>query len=134
MSKYAEINTGIVVNIIECDASFAAERGFVAVPEVPEIDLEMPNTENRPVNVNIGDSYIDGNFVPQDYSAQEWANMRQLRDNLLKETDIFLIPDRFAELTEEQQAALVEYRQKLRDIPQNYSNVYRVQFPEDWKK
>lgn len=53
----------------------------------------------------------------QDYS---WDDVRQERDEMLRQSDLWMLTDRYAQLTEEQQTELVEYRQTLRDLPSTY--------------
>jgi hypothetical protein len=53
----------------------------------------------------------------QDYS---WDSVRQERDDMLKQTDMWLLVDRYNTLTTEQQTELTTYRQELRDLPSIY--------------
>lgn len=46
----------------------------------------------------------------------EWVRNR--RDRLLEETDRAVMPDRWARMTPEQQTLWSDYRQQLRDLPQ----------------
>ncbi len=50
--------------------------------------------------------------------------MRQERDRLLKETDHWAFQDT-PDMTQEQ----IDYRQALRDIPSNYTNILDVVWP-----
>lgn len=56
-----------------------------------------------------------------------WSNIRQKRDRLMAETDWTQTID--SPLTEENKAEFVEYRKKLRDIPQAFSSAEDVSFP-----
>lgn len=51
-----------------------------------------------------------------------------VRNKLLQESDWTQLPD--AVLTEAERTAWQEYRQKLRDIPQDFSDPNLVTFPE----
>jgi len=55
--------------------------------------------------------------------AEKWLAIKRVRNELLTACDWTQLPD--AVLTVEEKEAWVIYRQKLRDIPQNY------QLPED---
>ena len=45
-----------------------------------------------------------------------WGDLLQERLVFLIESDLWMLADRYAQLSEEQQTELVEYRQALRDI------------------
>jgi hypothetical protein len=59
-----------------------------------------------------------GNYVPppEPTTEQLWNRVRDRRDALLTQSDILVLPDRWATYTEERQTALSAYRQALRDI------------------
>jgi len=66
-----------------------------------------------------------------------WEEVRKERDNLLTQTDLWYLPDRWDDLTNEQQESINNYRESLRQLPQNYSdspNDAADNFPnrEDW--
>ena len=46
----------------------------------------------------------------------EWGDLLQERMMYLVKSDLWMLADRYAQLTEERQTELVEYRQALRDI------------------
>ena len=74
------------------------------------------------------------NGVLQDANdAWSWDEVRQIRDTLLQLTDEYMITDRFATFTEEQQQELIEYRQTLRDLPENFPDLTTIEFPYDLK-
>jgi septation ring formation regulator EzrA len=66
--------------------------------------------------------------VEQEKINQEWIRIRNKRDNLLKETDYLIMPDYL--ITDEDRILVENYRNELRNIPQNYSNPFEVVFPE----
>jgi len=55
------------------------------------------------------------NYVPPT-AEQLWIRIRDRRNLLLTQSDILVLPDRWATYTEERQTALSTYRQALRDI------------------
>lgn len=61
-------------------------------------------------------------------NEQKWKEVRNKRDKLLKETDWCILPD--APLTEQQKQQIQVYRENLRNVPQDYTNPFEVQFPE----
>jgi hypothetical protein len=61
--------------------------------------------------------------------AQEWALVRLKRDALLAESDKQVVIDKWMLLSEETKALYVDYRKKLRDIPQDFATPSEVVFP-----
>ena len=59
-----------------------------------------------------------GDYVPPPAltTKQLWNRVRDRRDALLTQSDVLVLPDRWATYTEERQTALSAYRQALRDI------------------
>jgi hypothetical protein len=102
--RYAVIENNKVANIVIATPEVAAKRGWVECPE----------------GVSIGWSF-DGAGVPIEPAPdlEEIARIARVqRDNLLTESDVMVLPDRWAAMTTEQQSAWAAYRQALRDIPQ----------------
>lgn len=113
--RYAIIENGKVANIVVADAEYAQKQGWVECPD----------------GVDIGWSF-DGDSVippPRDIEA-EWKIIREQRDLLLVESDAYVLPDRWAAMSEEQQQAWTNYRQALRDIPQTFQDPADVIWPE----
>ena len=50
----------------------------------------------------------------------DWYRVRTERDHLLKETDLWMILDRYNTLSDSQKTELTTYRQALRDLPSDY--------------
>ena len=63
---------------------------------------------------------------------RSWEDLRLLRNHYLTETDSWLLPDRYALLTTEQQNHITPWRQSLRDLPTPYDNANKTwaNFPE----
>ena len=55
-----------------------------------------------------------------------WEKLRELRDELLKATDHLLMPDYPVKAS----AAMKDYRQALRDLPQKFEKVGDIILPE----
>jgi len=102
--RYAIIDNGIVVNIAIATPEFAQEQGWIECAEGVDIGWSFDGT---------------GNAVEPPIDLVLLANnARAKRDKLLAESDVMVLPDRWAAMTTEQQAAWATYRQALRDIPQ----------------
>jgi len=66
---------------------------------------------------------VDPEFTPADTTANAWIELRDERNNLLKETDFFMTYDFYTNnLTSQEQTDIEEYRQALRDLPVNTSD------------
>jgi hypothetical protein len=63
--------------------------------------------------MNIREINTDGVVT---YTDIEWEDVLMLRASLLIVSDLWMLADRYAQLTEEQQTELTNYRQGLRDI------------------
>ena len=59
-----------------------------------------------------------------------WMEIRQMRDMYLMDTDVWMLADRYASLTEAQQTALTAYRQALRDLPDDGADPGDAEFPD----
>jgi hypothetical protein len=63
----------------------------------------------------------DGVLVEVVQFDVEWEQVREERDMFLKQSDGWMLPDRYEQLSSAQKTELTNYRQVLRDIPQNHS-------------
>lgn len=55
----------------------------------------------------------------QELQMQFLPSLREARDNLLKETDVLVFPDRWITYSEDKKTKISDYRQALRDLPSN---------------
>jgi hypothetical protein len=55
---------------------------------------------------------------------------RRERDELLRASDLLVLPDRWATMTQDQQQALTDYRQALRDVPQQAAWPDTIEWPQ----
>ena len=63
---------------------------------------------------------INGNEILVEEENYTWIEVRRDRMAFLSWSDEFMIPDRFALFSEEQQTELLEYRRLLRNLPETY--------------
>lgn len=69
-------------------------------------------------------------FVPYVKPVEQIeAEARQQRNQLLMESDSFVLPDRWAALTSAQQENWAQYRQALRDVPEQSGFPTDIQWP-----
>ena len=113
MNKYAYIEQNTVVNVVVADEEFAKEQNLILC------------SDGGP-----GWSYNGSTFSPppRDVLA-EWASVRTIRDEYLIASDFNVLPDRWAAMSAEVQAAWSKYRQDLRDIPTTFVDPSIVNFP-----
>jgi hypothetical protein len=62
--------------------------------------------------------------------ALEMITLRKRRDDLLSESDIYVLPDRWNSYTEEKKTEWSFYRQALRDLPETVEDVFNPVWPE----
>lgn len=72
-------------------------------------------------------------FTEEEKKERAAESIRNERNTLLAETDKFMLTDMYENLTPREQKELKDYRQYLRDIPQNpdFPNVEVLTF-DDW--
>jgi hypothetical protein len=58
----------------------------------------------------------------EERTAELFIEVRSKRDRLLKESDVFVLSDRWDSYSDEKKLKLSLYRQKLRDIPQEFAD------------
>jgi hypothetical protein len=113
--RYAIIESGKVVNIAVATPEYAEQQGWVELPQ----------------GVGIGWTFDGENAIPPPRDIEgEWDVVREKRNQLLTESDVMVMPDRWNAMTSEEQTAWAVYRQELRDIPQTYDDPADVVFPD----
>ena len=118
--RYAIIKDGVIANIASADSEFATQQGWI----------ECPAYFSNGDVIEIGDLYQNGVFskAPRNLDA-EWFVIRENRNYLLLVSDVNVLPDRWAAMTQEQQTAWSTYRQALRDITTAFSDPADVVWP-----
>jgi hypothetical protein len=58
----------------------------------------------------------------EERTAELFIEVRSKRDRLLKESDVFVLSDRWDSYSDEKKLKFSLYRQKLRDIPQEFAD------------
>lgn len=151
MKKYCYIEDNKVVLINqELPSEWATVSNFNSLPDdilktygwLPLV-IEMDNKE-----VFVRSEYIiEDNIVREiietrDKTEEEikederkelelsWYQVRSQRDELLRNSDILVLVDRWESLSIERQTEIKNYRQALRDITNNFQNPLDVIWPE----
>ena len=64
----------------------------------------------------------------------QWAGIRYQRDELLLKSDKFVLFDVYEKFSNKKQQQIKDYRQQLRDIPQNFEGPDNIIWPkEPWE-
>ena len=150
MQKYCYIeNNEITLINQDLPVNWKNVSNFYALPEsilktYGWLPLTVEN-ENRPVFVS--SSYIieeDGVrevIITRDKTVEEieeeaakelemqWHQVRSQRDEMLKQSDLLVLIDKWETLTEERKEEIRNYRQALRDIPQGFEHPEDVVWP-----
>lgn len=150
MQKYCYIENGEVVQIYEdLPQVWKNVSNFYLLPdEIIKTYGWLPlivENENKPVFVSsnyvIEENVVREIIVTRDKTEKEieedaareleigWAQVRNKRDEMLKQSDLFVLIDKWELLTEEQKQEIRVYRQALRDIPQNFGTPEDVVWP-----
>lgn len=80
-------------------------------------------TRSSPQQINIEEQIQD-----------QWAGVRYQRDELLLKSDKFVLFDVYEKFSNEKQQQIKDYRQQLRDIPQNSEGPDNIIWPkEPWE-
>ncbi|MEA1651846.1 phage tail assembly chaperone [Nitrospirillum sp. BR 11164] len=79
---------------------------------------------------------VDGALAPRDVAdlaaaaqVRALGTLREQRDLMLSASDIRVLPDRWAAMTDAQRAAWTAYRQALRDLPATTTDPAAVAWP-----
>jgi hypothetical protein len=114
--RYAIIEGSKVVNVVVATAEYAQTQGWVECPEGVGIGWTFDGT---------------GSPLPPARDIEgEWGVVREKRNELLTASDVMIMTDRWNAMTAGEQTGWSEYRQTLRDIPQNFDDPTDVVFPE----
>jgi hypothetical protein len=103
------------------------------------------HSENKPIFVRsfyeVLDYKIIEHYITRDKTEQEiqhdfdnekqnkWNSIREKRNNLLKESDVYVVSDRWEEMDISDKQKWSFYRNQLRNIPQNFNDPDLVEFP-----
>jgi hypothetical protein len=79
--------------------------------------------------VKADDGAISIAMDPVLVTARQWAQVRERRQQLLSACDWTQLAD--SHLSDEKKAAWSDYRQELRDIPEDFTDPTQVQWPDD---
>ena len=110
----AHILDGKIINVIEVESltSFIPSEGTI---------------ENLPEGAWINYVQYDGIWKLDITIATK--NGKKIRDQLLVESDIAMLPDNYAKLSDEKKIEWATYRQALRDLPEQEGFPWDITYP-----
>jgi len=106
----------------------------------PEPDHSKP-MDRRTIVEQVGPVQVNGQWHLQwqtrTITAQERVSRlaedtlatRSQRDKFLRESDVYVLPDRWAQMTTQQQHSCTAFRQALRDLPSQPGWPYDITWP-----
>lgn len=105
----------------------------IVIPDGPKGDeflsedcIEITGMNPKP-GIGTGWSFVDGAFIPPTFVVT-WEEVRAKRDFLLAESDWTQMPD--SPLSSEEKFLWSDYRQLLRNLPQQFAKPEDVVWPE----
>ena len=69
------------------------------------------------------------NKTQQELSDNKWMEIRKTRDDLLSQSDKYLLIDLWESFSENSKNEIKMYRKNLRDLPQNFSDPFNISWP-----
>lgn len=69
------------------------------------------------------------NKTQQELSDNKWMEIRKTRDDLLSQSDKYLLIDLWESFSENSKNEIKMYRKNLRDLPQNFSDPFDISWP-----
>lgn len=121
IDKFYVIENNVVKNVALFEEGYAMSLGL----------------KRAPITVDAGLVDLDWTYLPDENTflppprniLAEWLQVRTIRNSLLAESDLYLMPDRWATYTQDEQNAWAVYRKALRDIPQTFIDPKEVVWP-----
>lgn len=120
----------------ESDMFIIKQNGWLPIETISE------NKEIQvAINYVIEDECVKEIIVTRDRTSEEidqyqasliqskWSFVRTKRNNLLKESDMDVVSDKWEQMSLELKTNISTYRQTLRDLPQNFSNPDDIVWP-----
>jgi hypothetical protein len=100
---------------------------FTCNPEDKSATFDTKELFDRMVSSNNVAAFIPP--TQEELNEEQMIIVRAKRNRLLSQSDILVFPDRWISYTPEKQAAISQYRQALRDLPENITDPFNVTWP-----
>jgi hypothetical protein len=103
-------------------------EGFVEIPNKELFDYSNLKLENNTVRKATDQEISSRLYLLETNTLTITA--RNKRNNLLSDTDFYVLPDKFSTLSISKQTAITQYRQALRDITSQQSFPRNITWPD----
>lgn len=112
--------------------SFLNENNLYKVVDVPEFDEKIQKLVilSEPVlKDNLIHIFEIVNKSNEEINNEKMQKVRSLRNQLLLESDIYVLSDKWDSYTNDQKLSWKKYRQDLRDFPQTIQDLDNIAWP-----
>lgn len=112
--------------------SFLNENNLYKVVDAPEFDEKIQKLVilSEPVlKDNLIHIFEITNKSNEEIYNEKMQKIRSLRNQLLLESDIYVLSDRWDSYTNDQKLSWKKYRQDLRDFPQTIQDLDNIEWP-----
>lgn len=115
---FADINTGLYLGSF---SSLENEDGTIYAPTYPDNAIEVPEPPAHATSMWDGQKWVEDQSVLM-------SIIRDKRDDLLRQSDYTQLSD--SPLSADKKSEWANYRQALREVPQNFGHPDDVIWPE----
>jgi hypothetical protein len=149
MKKYCLVKNGKVEKVGGLPTNYENVSNFYLFSDeearsygwIPVVTISENKEIQESVEYIIEENFVKEIITTRDKTTEEiekenqsqieakWHSVRFKRNNLLKESDVEILPDRWENMDLPVKAAWSLYRSQLRDIPQTFSNPDGVIWP-----
>jgi hypothetical protein len=128
-----------MVKIMDADKFYIIKDNVVInVAVFNEADAVRLNLKRAPIRTEFGIVDTDWTYLPEEDRflppprdiLKEWAAVNAMRDSLLAESNMYVLPDMWDTYTQDEKNAWTVYRQKLRSINTDFVDPKEVVWPQ----
>lgn len=124
------INTASISNFDQItDLRVLKMHGWLPYSKITEGKPVITGSNIVILEDSVQETVLTRDETPEEKEQKAWKLIREERDKLLKETDLYVLSDRWAVLEDIERDKLTIYRQALRDLPQTYNSSNDVIWP-----
>jgi len=125
-----------ISNFNALDNNTLKEHGWLPYVSISENKEIFVSSSREILDDKVVETIITRDRTPEEVQELEnieirnkWNNIRSQRDELLKQSDIYVLIDRWNSMSIDKQNEWTMYRQELRDLPEKFSDPNLVEFP-----
>jgi hypothetical protein len=129
-------NSKNISNLNILDEETLKTFGWLPVEQQTDDKLVFVSSSYEILEDKVIEKIITRDKTQEELSSQkekenfyQWQQVRKQRDDLLKDSDKLVTIDRWENFSDEQKIKIKSYRQKLRDIPLEFTDPFSIIFP-----